>query len=358
MADDGITLTVNGQTYGDWTDIKVDRALAHCAADFDITVTERWAGQSGSPPWRIQRFDDCIVAVDGEPIITGYIDHYGPSFDAITHGVKIQGRSKTADIVDCMPDIKGGQFNNYTLDKIARAVCKPFGVNVIVEADVGGAFPSVSIEKCETAYVFLEKLCALRSILAFDNADGNLVLAQAGAESASGALVQGQNVFAANAKLSADKLFQQYVVLAQAPLSFDGEDSQPQIVGKATDPSCPRFRRFAEMAPDPADTATANARAKWRALHNFGASTEATLSVQGFRQPDGSFWKVNQLVPVTSPFLEIDRTMLVSKTSFQQGARGRSTQLTVGPQEAFIPGTPKKKKHKGKGSSALWDGAE
>ncbi len=85
-------------------------------------------------------------------------------------------------------------------------------------------------------------------------------------------------------------------------------------------------------------------RAKWRALHNFGVSTEATVTVPGWRQPDpsgsptGALWDTNLLVPVTSPFLAIDRQLLIGKVEFQlDESDGRRTVLTVAPQEAFTP---------------------
>lgn len=353
--DDSLTLTVGGQAYAGWKEIKVTRDLRHCAADFEIAVTERWAGQD--QPWQIKRFDPCTIAIAGDTILTGYVDHYGPSFDHAGHGVRIGGRSKTADVVDCMPDIKGGQFNNYKLDRIAKAVCGPFGVGVAVApgTDLGDPFPNATIDKCETAFEFLEKLCGLRSVLALDDEQGNLVLAQAGAAGAAGALVQGQNILAANAQLRSDNLFQEYVVIAQAPLAFDGQDAQLEVIGKATDKSCPRFRRFAEMARDPADTSRANLRARWRAAHNFGTATEATITVQGWRQSGGDLWKVNQTVPVTAPWLQIDHELLVGAVTFLLDDRGgRRTELLMAPPEAFMPAPPKAKKPKG--GSSLWSG--
>jgi prophage tail gpP-like protein len=356
MADDKLTLTINGQTYEGWKEISVQRDLRHCAADFEISVTERWAGQD--QPWQIKRFDACTLAIGGDTILTGYVDHYGPGFDATSHTVRIGGRSKTADIVDCMPDISGGQFNNYKLDRIAKAICGPFGVNVVVAkgTDLGDPFPNATIEKCETAFEFLEKLCGLRGVLAFDDEKGNLILAQAGSAGTAGALVQGQNVKAGRAQLRADNLFSEYAVYAQAPLAFDGQDSQLEIIAKAKDASCPRFRRFAEMAQDPADTARAKLRAKWRAAHNFGEATQATLTVQGYRQPDGSLWQVNQMVPVTCPWLEIDQQLLVGGVTFLLDDKdGRRTDLLVAPPEAFSPAPPKAKKPKG--GSSVWTGS-
>lgn len=357
MASDELTMQVNGQTYAGWQEIAITRSLRHCASSFDIAVSERWNGQDN--PWQIKRFDACTLALDGDTLLTGYVDHYGPSFDAGQHGVRIGGRSKTGDVVDCMPDIQGGQFNGYKLDKIAKAVCAPFGVNVVVASgtDLGDPFPQATMDKCETAFEFLDKLCGLRGVLACDDEKGNLVLAQAGAAGAADALVQGQNIKSASATLASDRMFSEYVVLAQAPMSFDGQDAQLQVIGKATDKSCPRYRRFAETAQDPADTSRASLRARWRAAHNFGECTQARIVVQGFRQSGGKPWQVNATAHVTCPYLELDLDLLIGETTFRLGlGGGRVTELLVAPPEAFLPAPPKAKKPTN-GSSTNWIGA-
>ena len=270
MAEDKITVTIGGQEYAGWKEVRITRDVRNCAADFELSVSERWAGND--QPWQIKPFDPCTISLDGELLLTGYVEVYNPSFDATSHGVRIAGRSKTCDIVDCMPEIPGGEFTNYTLDKIAKAICGPFGINVVVApgTDLGGPIPNATLEKAETGYAFLEKLCGLQGVLAFDDEKGNLVLAQAGTAGTAGALVQGENILAAGAHLTSNHRFKQYIVLSQAPLAYDEQDAQLEVVGKATDNGCPRFRRFAEMSADPADTARATLRAKWRAAHNFG----------------------------------------------------------------------------------------
>ena len=54
--------------------------------------------------------------------------------------------------------------------------------------------------------------------------------------------------------------------------------------------------------------------------------------------PGGALWDTNLLVPVKSPFLALDRQLIISKCEFQlDDSGGRRTVLTVAPQEAFTP---------------------
>lgn len=340
---DEVFLTVDGKDYLGWNDITITRGLKESTATFDIAVSERWAGQS-SVPWQILPFKQVAVSIGGDKVLTGWVESYEPSYTAGDHTVHIRGRSKTCDLVDCMPEINS-EFSGSKLDTIARAVCAPFSVGVIKECDVGDALPDATLEKNETAFAFLEKLARLRSVLLTDDVDGNLVITQAGKQGvSSGALIEGENILSAHAKLTANERFQQYAVLSQTPLAHDGKDAHNQIIGKATDSGCPRYRRLAEIAEHPSDQAHAEKRAKWRSLHNIGSSIEATITVTGWRQadasgnPQGKLWSTNMLVPVKSPMLALDKQLLVGRVVFQFDEKdGRRTELTLAPQEAFTP---------------------
>jgi prophage tail gpP-like protein len=339
---DEVSLVIGGQEYTGWNDIRITRSLKDCASSFDIAVSERWAGIAGA--WQIQPFDRAVVYIDGDVVLTGFVESYMPSFDANDHSVRISGRSLTCDLVDCMPDVGTGQFSGYKLDAIASTICGYFGIDVRVECDVGDPLPDATIEKTETAFSFLEKLARLRSVLLTDDEEGSLVITQAGINGSASALVQGQNILAAQATLASNQRFQNYVCLSQTPVAKDGSDAQLQIKGTASDPGCPRNRRFAEMAEHPATQPQADARAKWRAKHNFGISTKASITVQGWRQASapgdasGALWDTNLLVPVISPFLALDRQLLIGGVEFHLDEKdGRRTVLTVVPQDAYTP---------------------
>lgn len=341
-----LVLNVGGVNYEGWNKIRVTRALEHGASDFDIEVTEKWADGPSPLPWQIKPFMPCTIsAVNGqskELLLTGYVDEYLPEYDAKSQRVQVKGRSKTSDIVDCMPDVGSGQFTGYTVAQIAQALCKPFGVSVVIGkgANVGVQIPDTTHEKTETAYALIEKLCRLRALLAHDNEYGNLVLATVGSEGAAGSFIEGGengNILAASGKLSGAQRFSQYVVLAQAGEQW-GTDAQTQVLGSAADAGVPRFRRHVEMAENAADTATAGQRAIWRMKRNYGRGTEATFTVPGWRQPNGKLWRVNRTSFANAPRMELNRSLLIGKVEFLlDDEGGERTQVTLQPQEAFTP---------------------
>jgi prophage tail gpP-like protein len=108
IASETLALTVNGQRYEHWEEIRVTREIDRMCTDFNIAVSERYLTSASDFP--LAPFQECTVVIGGDPVLTGYIDNYLPEVEADRHAVRITGRSETEDIVDCTPDIKGGQF--------------------------------------------------------------------------------------------------------------------------------------------------------------------------------------------------------------------------------------------------------
>jgi len=124
-----VTLTIAGQVYQRWTGTRVTRGLLRACGGFEVETP----GEIDPP---ILPFAPCVLADDGEPVITGYVDEARIEIAARGTKTRITGRSKTADLVDCMPDLTTNQFSGYALDAIARAMAAPFGINVVVSPGV------------------------------------------------------------------------------------------------------------------------------------------------------------------------------------------------------------------------------
>ena len=133
-----ITLTVNGINYDGWKANSVTKPLESLSGIFDLGLTERWPGQQ--MPRAINPGDSCALKVDGELLITGFVDDVEPSFDAESHTLTVRGRDKAGYLVDCSAINSPGQWSGQTLDQIATALCSPFGIRVLTETDVGDPF--------------------------------------------------------------------------------------------------------------------------------------------------------------------------------------------------------------------------
>ncbi|MBW4089892.1 MAG: hypothetical protein HIU82_02115 [Proteobacteria bacterium] len=347
---DRLTLVIAGRRYDGWTSVRVTRGIDRCVADFDIAVTERWANQDLL--WRILPFAPVTLWLGADLLLTGYVDAYNPAFGPDQHAVRITGRSKTADLVDCKPAIAGGQFAGYSYAAICRAVAALFGIDVVVQAPGASAVVAdATMERAETGFAFLERLGRMAGVLLTDDAQGRLVLTTAGSTQAAGRLVQGQNIQHASATLSGRRRFSIYTVMGQHGLTPGATTVQTQQQASATDSLVPRFRPHVAMGETQMTQAQMQQRVNWMCAYAAGQATKATITVPGWRQPDGTLWQPNQIVAVTSDWLGIDQDLLAAQVEYGlSDNEGSTTTLTVGPIEGYTPDPGEVRLHKKKGT--------
>ncbi len=367
----GLTLTVGGQSITGWTEFTVSRSLTDLCSKFVIGVTQR-LDQS---PWPLRPFQPCTLSLDGVLVLTGYIDAVSPALRHNTHTLQVSGRSRTADLVDCSPDVPSGQFTGYDLGQIARALAALYSINVVEATATDITFPDATIYRAETAYRFLERLCRLSGVLATDDANGNLVLTTTGSVRAAGRLVQGVNVVEAHGVFSGVHRFSKYIIKGQTSIgaqvtnwSGAGGNGQaaaatPQVltaqVATASDPGVPRPRTHVAIAESMLSPAGMQMRANWMARFQAGRAATAEATVSGWHQPDGSVWTTNQLVACHLPFLALDQDLLVSGVAFILDKAGARTRLTLGAPDGFAPDPGQVKLHRrGRGKAGVnWSGA-
>lgn len=325
-----VTLTVNGQVYQRWTGTRVTRGLLRACGGFEVETP----GEIDPP---ILPFGSCVLADDGEQIITGYVDEVRIEIAARGTKTRITGRSKTADLVDCIPELSTNQFNGYTIDQIARAMAAPFGINVVVGpgVDVGNTFSDATYEWNEPAFRFLNRLARQRGVLLTDNPMGDLVIATAGTDRAPAGLTTGPggNVFEARGTLSGRHRFSKYTIRSQTSLNVTGV-AETDIEAQALDPAVPRYRPWSGIAESALSKPDAQKRADWERSHRFGDAVVAVLAVPEWRAA-GQLWQINQLAKCTVPRLGLNDTLLIGGVDFRDDQQGRRTDLMVARPAAF-----------------------
>ena len=361
---DPVTLLINGMRYGGWTTVTIETGVDRAVSSFNLEVTERWTGQA--TPWRINPYDFVQVYIGPDLIVTGYVEALDPGFDAKSHHVKITGHSKTKQLVDCTPDIPSGQFSGFTVAAIARAISAIFKIDAVVQTDLANVVvQNTNLQRCETAFSFLERLGRLAGVLLCDDENGNLVLTIAGSTKASSRLTQGENIKAASASINVSKRFSHYIIKGQAGVGYGGLNLngaggraaaptgtvQTRLRAVAIDPFVPLYRPRVVLAESQMTLAQMQQRANWMMQYAYGQSLKAPITVQGFRQSDGTLWRKNQIVSAKSLFLGIDADLLVARVKYFLDATssGHSTTLELGPVEGYTPDPGEVKLHKTKG---------
>lgn len=334
MAD--VALTVDGLVYGGWKSVTVRRSIETVAGTFSLAVSERWPGQQALKA--ILPGQKCTVAVDGDVVITGYVDDVSPAYSASSHDVTVDGRDATGDLVDCSAVHQPGEWQGQKLEAVAAILAKPFGIPVKAECDTGKAFRKFRIEEGETAFEAIERACRMRAALAVSDSKGGLQIIRAGTGRAAVTLQRGENILEATGRLSHRDRYSKYIVKGQQPSWGDQipADQLAQVRGEATDPGTRRYRPLLMIAEQSVDGAAAQDRATWEANVRAARARQISVVVQGWRErPGGALWSPNRLVRLTDDWLAVDQDMLITGVTFTKGDQGTRTELSLMPPGAF-----------------------
>ena len=328
-------LNIDSLYYGGWKTMHATRSIETMAGSFDLEVTERWPGQPKSSP--IKPGQKCALFLNEKRLITGWVDVVSPDFDAETHTIRVSGRDKTCDLVDCSAIHKSGQWHNVKLDQIARDLAKPYGLEVVIESDVGTAFSSFNIQEGESVFECLDRAARMKALLLSSNPEGNLVITRAGKERLDVGLVEGRNIKAARAEFSWKERFSSYVIKGQGRLGADGDTAHSAPSASVADAAITRHRPLIVLAEGHSHNATLRDRAEWERNIRRGRGARGSVTVQGWTRPDGELWQPNILVPVTSPSLWLDNTemLIVGCTYSLDPRQGTLTELAIARPDAF-----------------------
>lgn len=328
-----VELVTGGRSFEGWKAMRIARSMDAMCGGFELEVSEIWPGSSVSR--HIQPGEACAVQLGGERVITGYVDEVEVDEDAQRHTVRVSGRDKTADLVDCSAIHKGGQWRGRTIAQIAADLCAPFGIQVTVAADVGKALPSFALQEGETVFCALERLARIRALLLVADGQGNLVMTRAGTRRVTTALVRGQNVLAARGLLSMRDRFSTYIAKGQAAgTDFFNGTAASQVTATASDALVPRYRPMVLLGESQDVAASLKQRVQWEANVRAARSTDIEVTVQGWEHAEG-LWQPNTLARLIHPALRIDADLLITSVTFELSESGSLTQLAMTRADAY-----------------------
>lgn len=395
-----VRLVVNGQEHGGWKSVRIEAGIERQARSFALGITDRWPGATDVPR-KVVPGDRCEVWIGADLVVTGYVDATPISYDGSAVSVSVQGRSKTADLVDCSPITSGtlsaptlawgatsglpgglvpikvpvqasAQWRRQKLETIAAALAAPYGVRVLSEVSTGAVIAEHHVQVGESVFESIDRMLRLRQILSSDNARGDLVLVSPGsAGRASTRLELGVNVLSASASLDFSGVYSEYVCKGQRSGSDDAfgadvaeeegaaadaaESWQSGALATIRDTLATRRRVLVLKQYGQADEGSCQDRANYERSSRRGKALQAAYTVQGWRQAGGALWLPNQVVQVRDQVIGFDTEMLVAEVAYQLDEGGATTQLRLGPVDGFRQEASRPKKAKsGSGSTSNW----
>jgi prophage tail gpP-like protein len=185
------------------------------------------------------------------------------------------------------------------------------------------------------------------SLIAYEDANGNLLLAQVGTAQAASGFKSGVNVQAASVMFGLDQRYSDVVAVALAvdtTLQLHpgappaGHGTSPLNRKDALDPSVPRYRPLVVISEQGfAGLDFTLRRAQWEVARRYGRSQTVTLVADSWRDASGKLWEPNTLAPVDIPELRLPGLLwLITQVDFIVDLqRGKVAEITLMPHEAF-----------------------
>lgn len=334
LIEDAATFYVNNKLYEGWKNVRVTRTMDSISGSFSLTLLDKFTIDQTA--WELTPGRRAHMHLGKNAVFEGYIDNMDVSFSANTKNVTLQGRDRTADLVDC--SVTGeSEYQALTLDQIATKLCEPFGVKVLNLTDVGNPFESISVKPSEKVFDLLTRLARQRGVILYSSTHGNLIINKRATTRAQTELVQGVNILEASANYTNTDRFSEYTVKAQndGTIGSKSEDAT-EGEGTATDAGVGRFRPIVMISEAAGDSASAKSRAQWEATFRAAKSATIKVKVQGWREKTGELWDVNKLVFLDSPKIGIKDQLLISKVTFSQSeSRARVCDLELVRKDSY-----------------------
>jgi prophage tail gpP-like protein len=339
----GVVLEGNGLRVKGWESIRVTRSIESISGSFDLGVVNTGTGRH----WPIAEGDACRVLLDGVVVIDGYIDKRDVSASKDSRSLSYSGRDRASDLVDCSAIVDAGtvskgkwSFHDVDVFQVAKAIAKPFGIPVSVQAGLGQLLTKnkkVVFQPGDTCFEVISKMAAAAGVLVVSDGAGGIMITRAGSKRAA-ALIEGVNILTASVTYDASDRFNRILISSQIPGTDEDSGEATHIEAQAIDEDI-RDERVLIIRPDKGySVAESRVRADWEARVRAARAEKVTITVQGWKQPDGTLWPVNAITRVQAPTLiGVDGDMVISSATFGIGGDGTITTLSLVRPDAFTP---------------------
>ncbi len=334
-----VQLTVNNQIHEGWTDCTVELNLDALSGAFALTVTEDWVKKNKKMSLKINEGDACSLALDGATVITGWVDKVTPSYSSTAHSIKVEGRDKTGDLVDCSAPIT--DWHGRKLEQIAVDICNPYGIAVICKVDTGAAFGKFSPNPGDTCGATIERLLRQRGLWAYSDGLGNLIIDSPKVGEVIASFSPGNAVVEGSCCYDMTQRFSDYHVLGQHnPGGEDDEDDSEEPEprhpeGRAKDPQVKRYRPMVIVAEAAGQGPSFVTRAAFEARVRAAKSRQPKITGVGWVNEKQEIWRPGQTVTLDDNFLRTEGKWLIANISLTQNAGGSTCSLTIADPVAF-----------------------
>lgn len=336
-----VHLHVGTEIHEGWKDVSITLAIDRLSGQFDVSLTDSWIAHGQRERLKVTEGDACTVRIDGETVVTGYIDEVARDYDDASRRTSLRGRDKAGDLVDCSAPVQ--DWRDRTLAAIASDLCRPFGINVSARSAAASVTPFArfATNPGDTVAATLERMLRQRGLMAWSDGLGGLIIDTVTASAPVATLQPGVNILSGQCTRSMADRYSAYTAMAHADGGADADDLEDADTitapsGSAADPGVPRHRPLVLVAETQAGGPTLASRADHEAKTRAARAAQAVYSVPGWKNPSGALWRPRQTVTLQDDLLSLSGRWIITQVQFRQTDReGTVTELTVARAAAF-----------------------
>lgn len=305
----------------------------------------------------------CVILVDGEQVIEGYIEIVSVSGAKDDHTILIDGRDKTGDLLDssvgALSDIRAPISLKRICEIVIRhllgedATAEDLAKSIKVIDDVEPALFETAEDLAApepglNAFEFLEEYARKRQVFLSSNSDGNLLITQGAGVKTDGILQNRisdltNNVMSYSVTYDTTGRFNVYRMASQAnPASgflaslnlspANLVDQSSEILDKVVR----RGRQLTLIAEHPSGKDAGKSRAEWERDIRRARGTVYSATVDGYRDHTGALWTPNTIVRVFDEYAGLDTPMLISSVQYAiEPGTGRTTTISLVEEDAY-----------------------
>lgn len=337
-------LRINGNEVPFWSDVSIDRSFESIADQFTVSYAMHdGVPEALSAPLTFDGDEEVELTLDGEPVLTGWVD--APSVEATAEGtsVTITGYSKTADLQVCpmLPGTK--RWKQRSIQDIVIDICEPLSITV----EVGDGAEEAAATKLENFKVefgdlrsdAIMRACEFVGLVAHASPDGSLLLSRIGGERTSTELRHGLNVKSVSVSRDARDRFSHYYIVGSGASGFSDDDLDVDK-GKAAvvvDLGVGRYRpTILNPETDVKKQRARIAQGEWERNRRAAMSLQLSVTLIDWQHESG-IWSPGLIVPFASDKFGIGGDFVISTVSLSRRPDGSEVRLELLRQAALDP---------------------
>lgn len=330
-------LEVGGVQYDNFTTASCEIRLDALSNSFSFEAVA-----AEGEPLPFKGGEACRVIVNGNQVLTGFIEVVEVNYDAGDHTIFVQGRDKTCDILDSNINVISDLRAPITLKEIIEKVIADIGADIKVVEEVTtkpfeAAQDVAAPEPGDNAFSFIEKYSRKRQVLLTSNGDGDIVITNGSGTSAAGSIqhiigASDNNVMSSTFAFDTTGRYNSYKFASQLnPFALNsagdtGLDSVASQSGGVLDPDVRKGRQLILIAEASFSDEQNETRAKWEANIRKARGLMYSATVPGYgvdsSDPSSALWQTNRLYQIVDDYLGKQEPMLCNSILFTLDAQG------------------------------------